>query len=88
MSSTASDSALAISVFAANELYYDLTPNYGVAIFTLMGSQLFGYGLAGLMRSFSVYPTFIVFPNLVPIVNLFDALHRDTGVLSQKKRLR
>jgi hypothetical protein len=35
MSSTASDSALAISVFAANELYYDITPNYGEA------SQLF-----------------------------------------------
>ena len=31
MSSTASDSALAISVFAANELYYDITPNYGEA---------------------------------------------------------
>lgn len=43
MSSTATDSALAISVFAVDELYYNITPNYGTAIFTLLGSQLFGF---------------------------------------------
>jgi hypothetical protein len=60
MASTATDSALAISVFAAEELYYGITPSYGTAIFTLLGSQCFGYGIAGLMRSFTVYPTYIV----------------------------
>ncbi|SCV71209.1 BQ2448_2797 [Microbotryum intermedium] len=88
MSSTATDSALAISVFAAEELYYNVTPSYGVAIFTLLGSQLFGYGIAGLMRSFTVFPTYIVFPNLIPTVALFDALHRDPHGPSQKKRLK
>ncbi|GAA5835822.1 hypothetical protein JCM3766R1_005858 [Sporobolomyces carnicolor] len=88
MSSTSAHSAEAISVFAANELYYNITPNYGVAIFTLLGSQLFGYGLAGLTRSFTVFPTYIVYPNLVPTVNLFDALHRDKDEGMQKKRLR
>ncbi|KAM0748112.1 peptide transporter MTD1 [Meredithblackwellia eburnea MCA 4105] len=88
MSSTGTESALAISVFAADELYYNIQPNYGVAIFTLLGSQLFGYGIAGLMRSFTVFPTYIVFPNLVPTVNLFDVLHRDKDVNAQKKRLR
>lgn len=80
--------AEAISVFAADELYYNITPNYGVAIFTLLGSQLLGYGLAGLMRAFCVFPTYIVYPNLIPTVNLFDALHRDKDVGAQKKRLR
>ncbi|SCZ88962.1 BZ3500_MvSof-1268-A1-R1_Chr1-1g00858 [Microbotryum saponariae] len=97
MSSTATDSALAISVFAAEELFYDVHPSYGVAIFTLLGSQLFGYGIAGLMRSFTVFPTYIVFPNLIPTVSLFDAFHRDIPALltcqqtngpAQKKRLR
>ncbi|GAA5917230.1 hypothetical protein JCM5296_002400 [Sporobolomyces johnsonii] len=88
MSSTSASSAEAISVFAADELYYNITPNYGVAIFTLLGSQLFGYGLAGLTRSFTVFPTYIVYPNLVPTVNLFDTLHRDKDVSAQKKRLR
>ncbi|BGP34737.1 hypothetical protein JCM10296v2_006559 [Rhodotorula toruloides] len=88
MSATAASSAEAISVFAADELYYHITPNYGVAIFTLLASQLLGYGIAGLMRSFCVFPTYIVYPNLVPTVNLFDALHRDKNVAAQKKRLK
>ena len=40
------------------------------------------------MRSVTVFPTYIVFPSLIPTVNLFDALHRDKTVLSQQKRLR
>lgn len=88
MSSTAAESALAISVFAADDLYYHIEPNVGVGIFTLIGSQLIGYGLGGLMRSFLVYPTYIVFPNLLPTVQLFDALHRGKGIFTQKKRVR
>ena len=48
MSSTAAESALAISVFAADDLYYHIEPNVGVGIFTLIGSQLIGYGLGGM----------------------------------------
>jgi len=42
----------------------------------------------GIMRSFLVYPTYIVFPNLLPIVQLFDALHRGKKVFMQKKRVK
>ncbi|KAL0579510.1 hypothetical protein V5O48_002503 [Marasmius crinis-equi] len=86
--STASESALAISIFAADSLYYNISPNAGVGIFTLIGSQLLGYGMGGLMRSFLVYPTYIVFPNLLPTVQLFDALHRGKKFFLQKKRVR
>ncbi|KAG7087147.1 hypothetical protein E1B28_013127 [Marasmius oreades] len=86
--STASESALAISIFAADSLYYNISPNPGVGIFTLIGSQLLGYGMGGLMRSFLVYPTYIVFPNLLPTVQLFDALHRGKKFFLQKKRVR
>ncbi|KAJ7760866.1 peptide transporter MTD1 [Mycena maculata] len=86
--STASGSALAISVFAADELYYDLQINPGVGIFTLIGSQLMGYGLGGIMRAFLVYPTYMVYPSLLPTVQLFDALHRGKKIFLQKKRVR
>ncbi|GAA6017890.1 hypothetical protein JCM10207_003489 [Rhodosporidiobolus poonsookiae] len=86
MASTAFSSAMAISVFAADELYYDLNNNYGVAIFTLIASQFLGYGLAGLMRSFLVFPTYSIFPNLIPNVQLFDVLHRDKDISAQRKR--
>jgi len=88
MCSTASDSALAISIFAAQDLYYNVRPNAAVGIFTLIGSQLIGYGLAGVMRVFLVYPTWAVYPHIVPAVQLFDALHRGKEQIMQKKRLR
>ncbi|TFK37217.1 peptide transporter MTD1 [Crucibulum laeve] len=86
--STAAESALAISIFAADDLYYKVQPNVGIGIFTLIGSQLLGYGLGGVMRSFLVYPTYIVFPNLLPTVQLFDALHRGKKIFMQKKRVK
>ena len=88
MASTASSSALAISIFAAQDLYYHVRPNPAVGIFTLISSQLLGYGLAGIMRIFLVYPTFAIYPQLVPTVQLFDTLHRGQHALLQKKRMR
>ncbi|KAI0797406.1 OPT oligopeptide transporter [Irpex lacteus] len=88
MASTASSSALAISIFAAQDLYYHVRPNVAVGIFTLISSQLLGYGLAGIMRIFLVYPTFAIYPQLVPTVQLFDTLHRGQHALLQKKRMR
>lgn len=88
MAAAATHGALAISIFAADDLFYNTEPNVAIAIFTLLGSQLLGYGLAGMMRSFLVYPTYCVFPNVLPTVQLFDVLHRGQDNILQKKRLR
>lgn len=40
------------------------------------------------MRSFLVYPTFAVYPQLMPTVQLFDTLHRGHDAVMQKKRLK
>lgn len=42
---------------------------------------------SGIMRAFLVYPTYIVFPNLLPTVQLYDALHRGKRIFTQKKRV-
>ncbi|SCV68448.1 BQ2448_569 [Microbotryum intermedium] len=86
MSSTGSGGALAISTLAAERLYYDINQNYGIAISTLMASQFFGYGLAGLCRSIAVYPTYAIWPDLIATVNLFDTLHRNKDRDIQKRR--
>ncbi|EIN10286.1 OPT oligopeptide transporter [Punctularia strigosozonata HHB-11173 SS5] len=88
MSAAATHGALAINIFAANDLFYGIKSNTAVAIFTLLGSQLLGYGLAGMMRSFLVYPTYCVFPNLIPTVQMFDVLHRGHGNFLQMKRVK
>ncbi|KAF4609517.1 hypothetical protein D9613_012220 [Agrocybe pediades] len=93
MASTASSSALAISIFAAQDLYYHVRPNAAVGIFT---RQVFQSVIAlldaeerlGIMRSFLVYPTFALYPQLIPSVQLFDALHRGQEAVMQKKRLK
>ncbi|KAF9255108.1 OPT oligopeptide transporter [Marasmius fiardii PR-910] len=88
MSSTSAYAAKAISIFAAQDLYYNVRPNAAVPIFTLISTQLIGYGMAGILRRFLVYPTFAVYPQSMPTVQLFDALHRGHSVLAQKKRVR
>ncbi|KAH9915092.1 OPT oligopeptide transporter [Fomitopsis serialis] len=86
MSTTASDQAIAISVFAAQDLYYNVSVGPAIGIFTLITSQLIGYGLTGLARDYLVYPTWAVYPFLMPQVQLFDAMHRGQGAFLQKKR--
>ncbi|SCV67642.1 BQ2448_5253 [Microbotryum intermedium] len=109
MASAGSSGALAISTFAVEKLYYNITPSYGIAIFTLIGedsttgcshsspslsmarnvvaaSQFFGYGLGGMYRSILVYPTFAVWPSLIPSVSLLETLHREKDLRSQRRR--
>lgn len=88
MSTTAFSSAFAIGVFAADELYYDLSINYGLAIFTMIGSQFLGYGIAGLMRSVVVFPSYALWPNVLPTVQLFQLLHKDQDFIGQRKRMK
>lgn len=56
MATTSFTSASAVGVFAVDELYYDLGVNYGLAIFTLIGSQFAGYGIVRLARSSCATP--------------------------------
>ncbi|GJJ10991.1 hypothetical protein Clacol_005220 [Clathrus columnatus] len=99
MANTASVAATACFVFAADDLFYNINVNNdahafpgtlkaGNAIFTLLASQLIGYGFAGMFRSFLVYPTAMLYPQNLIYVNLFDVLHRSKGELLQGKRLR
>jgi len=88
MANTAATAAQACFVFASDDLFYGITVNPGNAIFTLLASQLIGYGFAGLFRSFLVYPTVMLYPHNLIYVSLFDVLHRGKGEILQGKRLR
>ena len=88
MATTASYDAVAISIFAAQDLYYNVKVNAVVGIFTLVASQLIGFGLAGFAREFLVYPTWAIYPQLLPTVQLFDSMHRGQSVFLQRKRVK
>ncbi|KZT74165.1 OPT superfamily oligopeptide transporter [Daedalea quercina L-15889] len=88
LANTAATAAQACFVFASDDLFYGITVNSGNAIFTLLASQLIGYGFAGMFRAFLVYPTTMLYPQTLIYVNLFDVLHRGKGELLQGKRFR
>ncbi|EJF61684.1 OPT oligopeptide transporter [Dichomitus squalens LYAD-421 SS1] len=87
MSSTAAVSATAIQVISVQDLYYNRTLNPGLAIFTLIGSQLLGYGYAGLLQDMLVKPTKCFWPTTISTANLFQALHFDNQMTSKRVRV-
>ncbi|KZO91322.1 OPT oligopeptide transporter [Calocera viscosa TUFC12733] len=87
MASTAAGSAPAIQVLSVQDLYYNNPVNPGIAIFTLIGSQLIGYGYAGFLMDLLVYPTKCFWPANISPANLFQALHYDVGLGSKRVKL-
>ncbi|KAF5343192.1 hypothetical protein D9758_016928 [Tetrapyrgos nigripes] len=103
MASTASTSALAISIFASQDLYYHIRPNAGVGIFTYVRPTLVQH-ICPIGQSQADKPIFrpiirliasqligygmAVYSQLMPTVQLFDDLHRGQDAIMQKKRLR
>ncbi|PPQ78625.1 hypothetical protein CVT25_010589 [Psilocybe cyanescens] len=85
MSSTASSVATAMEIIAALDLFYDLRLNSAIAVFSIFSTQMLGYGMAGLLRTFLVYPTYAFYPSYISVVNLLQSLHFG-GALNVKKR--
>ncbi|KAF7365018.1 hypothetical protein MVEN_00372900 [Mycena venus] len=85
MSGTASNVATGMEIIAALDLFYDLRLNAAVAIFQIFATQMVGYGIAGVLRTFLVYPTYAFYPNYISVVNLLQSLHW-RGALNAKKR--
>ncbi|KDR80229.1 hypothetical protein GALMADRAFT_1186070 [Galerina marginata CBS 339.88] len=85
MASTASSVATAMEIIAALDLFYDLRLNSAVAVFSIFSTQMLGYGLAGLLRTLLVYPTYAFYPAYISVVNLLQSLHFG-GSLNVKRR--
>ncbi|KAE9382649.1 hypothetical protein BT96DRAFT_1050139, partial [Gymnopus androsaceus JB14] len=87
MAYTASSSATAIQVISVQSLYYDNQLNPGIAIFTLLGSQLIGYSFAGLLQEALVYPSICFWPSVITPASIFQALHFDGGLGSKRTKI-
>ncbi|KAJ3474399.1 hypothetical protein NLI96_g12479 [Meripilus lineatus] len=84
MSSTASSVAIAMEVIAAIDLFYNVSLNGAVAVFQIFASQMLGYGIAGILRTLLVYPTYAFYPTYISVVNLLQSLHF-SGTLNSKR---
>lgn len=83
---TAASSAIAIQVISVQDLYYNNKMNAGIAIFTLLGSQLMGYGFAGILQGITVFPSICLWPSKLATANTFQALHFDGGIGSKRTK--
>ncbi|TFY74807.1 hypothetical protein EWM64_g9205 [Hericium alpestre] len=88
MAGAAANSALGTEVLAVQRLYYNITPNAGASIFLLFSSQLLGYGIGGLLRPVLLYPSKMLYPSVLPMVSMFDALYNKVDDGGNKKKLR
>ncbi|WAQ86087.1 hypothetical protein PtA15_6A717 [Puccinia triticina] len=63
-----------VEMVATLDLFFDRKMHPLVVIMTIMSSQLIGYGWAGLLRPFLIYPAKSIFPSVLPSVALFKSL--------------
>ncbi|KAL4258388.1 oligopeptide OPT transporter family protein [Pleurotus pulmonarius] len=86
VASTAAGGSTAVMNFAVQRLFYDTHVGAATAVLATFSTACFGYGLVGLLRPLTVYPSEMVYWFNLPTVSVFQALHFDTS--ANKKRLR
>ncbi|CAO3623528.1 unnamed protein product [Cunninghamella echinulata] len=75
--SSANVSSYATYILSAQALYYENSPSPAGGIFLLFATQLVGYGIAGHLRRFLVYPANMLWPTTLPTISLIKTLSDD-----------
>ncbi|KAA1466657.1 OPT superfamily oligopeptide transporter [Dentipellis sp. KUC8613] len=79
IASTAAYGSSAVLNFAVQRLYYDAHIDAATAVLGTFSTAVFGYGIVGLLRPLTVYPSEMVYWANMPTVSIFQALHFDTA---------
>ncbi|WRT64922.1 uncharacterized protein IL334_001862 [Kwoniella shivajii] len=85
MSTSSGNGAEAVQVFAAERLYYTSHSSKAVAILTVFSASIFGYGIVGLMRSIIIHPSQMVWWKSLPMVSIYQTLHRDPQGMNRRR---
>lgn len=85
--SSASNAAEALWPFTVQKLFYNQPLTPGLVIMATLSIGLFGYGLTGLFRPITVYPSSMVYFTNIPLVQLFQRLHWDSFSSSKSLRI-
>ncbi|GAA5807762.1 hypothetical protein MFLAVUS_001139 [Mucor flavus] len=79
MISSANTSAYGTWILSAQELFYQDTPGAAGSIFLLFATQLVGYGIAGQLRPYLVYPSNMIWPTSLPVISLLKTFNTDAA---------
>jgi hypothetical protein len=74
--STSSYAAYAIDVISVQRLFYNQDLGWFADIMLLFTTQCLGYGIAGLLRTYLVKPSAMIWPSTLVLVTLYQTLHR------------
>ncbi|OBZ90719.1 Oligopeptide transporter 4 [Choanephora cucurbitarum] len=87
MVSSANTSAYGTYILSAQELFYpNQVPSAAGGIFLLFATQMVGYGIAGQLRPYLVYPKTMTWPTSLPVVSLLKTLNTDRGEAKRRTR--
>ncbi|KAJ7285153.1 OPT oligopeptide transporter [Mycena rebaudengoi] len=92
MASAAANSALGTQVLSVQRLYYRVTPNPAASIFLLFASQMYAtshvliYLFVTSLTAVLLYPSKMLYPSILPLVSMFDALYKDAEGAAKKVR--
>ncbi|KAJ5631296.1 OPT oligopeptide transporter [Penicillium longicatenatum] len=72
---SASNAAASSEVFAAQELFYNMSLSPATVILSTISIGLFGYGICGIMRPIAVWHVDAVYWSTLPTVKVLQGLH-------------
>ena len=72
---SASNGRASVTVFAAQDLFYNLSISTVTVILSTISIGLFGYGIAGLLRPITVWNVDSVYWGTLPVVKTLQGLH-------------
>ncbi|KAF9525053.1 oligopeptide transporter [Crepidotus variabilis] len=87
VSSTAAYGSSSVMNFAVQKLYYGTHVEATTAVLATFSTACFGYGLVGLLRPLTVYPSEMVYWGNLPTVATFQTLHYSNSDNVKKVRL-
>ncbi|CAF3868635.1 unnamed protein product [Rotaria sp. Silwood1] len=77
MANTASGISLAIQVITIQRVFYNHSLNYVLALLFVLSSQTLGYGMAGVMRRYVVWPVAMIWPSNLINCAMFRAFNNE-----------
>ncbi|KAI7865237.1 OPT family small oligopeptide transporter [Spinellus fusiger] len=69
--------AYAVDVIVIQKLFYKQDLGWGGGILLIWTTQFIGYGMAGFLRPYLVYPANMVWPSNLSNISLFTSLHNE-----------
>lgn len=88
MANCSYSTAYAVDIVVVQRLFYNQNLGYGGGLLLIWTTQFLGYGMAGLLRPYLVYPSQMVWPGNLSNIALFRSFHDNKSTWTGPSRLR